>query len=119
MIAESLPCEDRAGHPPLRVGILLDGVRLPRCFAEVLDSIAASQCAQIELLVFRSGPVPDGLAGTSRLSRMAQVLRDPRRRSLLLYGRYESWDRQRLAAISDDPLEEIDCTQRLEGIDRL
>ncbi len=63
MIAESLPCEDRAGHPPLRVGILLDDVRLPRCFAEVLDSIAASRCARIELLVFRSGPVPETSGG--------------------------------------------------------
>jgi hypothetical protein len=119
MIAESLPCEDRAGHPPLRIGILLDDVRLPRCFAEVLDSIAASRCARIELLVFRSGPVPETLAGMSRLSRAAKILREPRRRSLFLYGRYELWDRQRLAAISDDPLEEIDCTQKLEGIERL
>jgi len=119
MIAESLPCGDGTGRPPLRVGILLDGVRLPRCFADVLDSIASSRCARIELLVFRAGPVPETLAETSRPARIAKILRDPRRRSLLLYGRYERWDRRRLAGVSEDPLEEVDCSEKLRGIERL
>jgi hypothetical protein len=64
MIAESLPCGDRAGRPPLRIGLLLDDAHLPRCFAEVLDSIASSRCARIELLVFRLGAVPETLSTT-------------------------------------------------------
>jgi hypothetical protein len=121
MMHGSPPCEKGAGSPPLRVGLLLDDVRLPRCFAEALDSIVASPCAHLELLVFRSSPPPATKRSQSRLSRVAEVLRDPRRRSLLFYQRYERWDRNRLAAKSAaaDPLEEIDCTPMLEGIERL
>src|SRR4029077_14583643 len=42
-----------SSHPPLRIGLLLDGVKLSRFFATIIEDIQASNFAKIELLIFR------------------------------------------------------------------
>lgn len=48
----------RGSGPPLRVGLLLDGSALERCFAEVIDQIAQCDFARITLLVFNDEAQP-------------------------------------------------------------
>ena len=41
-------------RPPLRIGLLLDGLLLPRCFEQVIDHIQKSNFAKIELLMIQT-----------------------------------------------------------------
>ena len=42
-----------SSDPPLRIGLLLDGVKMSRFFATIIEDIQASNFAKIELLIFR------------------------------------------------------------------
>ena len=95
----------RSGKPPLRIGVLLDTAFLPACFAEVLDHIAQSNFARLEIAVFngeaglRSAPENGG-----------------RRR--MLFDLYEQWDGKRTGG-EPDPLQPVDCSPRLKGLESI
>jgi hypothetical protein len=115
----SLFCKLQSGKPPLRIGLLLDSAKLPRCFAEVVDHILQSDFAQLELLVFNaetqlhaSQPRPARPAAR----KLIEALVDRKRRPKLLYSLYERWD-QRHIDPADDPLAWVDCSARFAHIE--
>jgi hypothetical protein len=105
---------------PLRVGLLLDTAALPRCFAEVVDHIAQSNFARLELVVFNTDerkaaqPRPP----RSPLRKMFNVLTNRRNRKSLLFSLYARSDRRRVAP-SVDPLSPVDCSGRFQHIDAI
>jgi hypothetical protein len=113
----SLYRTSRSGRPPLRIGLLLEAAELPRCFAEVVDHIAQSDFAAIELLVFNRAAAPVR-APRSTLLEVIDALLDRGLRRRLLFTLYERWDR-RHADPATDPIVRVDCAQRLAQYDAL
>ncbi len=58
----SLYHHSRSEEKPLRIGLLLDGLRLPRAFRKVLKDIISSDFSGLELAVLNREPqtVPEG-----------------------------------------------------------
>ena len=117
----SLYRQSESGSPPLRIGLLLDSAELPSCFAEVVDHILQSDFARLELLVFNAEeqkiaaePGPK----RSRLRKAIDLLRDSRRRKLILYGLYQRWDRRNILP-SEDPDALVDCSARLQHVESI
>jgi hypothetical protein len=109
-----------SSNPPLRIGILLDSVKLSRFFATILEDIQASNFARIELLVFRKPPAPDQKPvkpANSIVSKAARRLTDPNLRKHALYEQYLRYDEKRRPA--NHPLEVVDCSQLLANIDSI
>jgi hypothetical protein len=109
-----------SSNPPLRVGLLLDTPSLARCFAEVVDHIAQSDFAALELVVFNAdaqNTIPASQQ-TSKARKLWKVLRDSKRRSKILFALYERWDRGHIDPATD-PLHIVDCSARLEQIESL
>jgi hypothetical protein len=100
----------------------VDSLVLPRCFAEVIDHITASDFARIELVVTNT------LTGTaqhapdrpdaSALRRFVGLLGDRQRRRVALFSAYERWDRQHVDA-ERDPLAPVDCSERLAQVEAI
>jgi len=106
-------------HSPLRIGILLDDLALPRCFVQVIDHIQRSNFASIELLMLHAPESrPETLLPKSRLARLWKILLDAKRRKHLGYALYQKFDRKNFGD-KNDPEEMIDCNGRLSGIQRL
>jgi hypothetical protein len=108
-----------AAAPHLRIGLLLDGTTLPRCFVEVLDHILLSNFARLELLVFNA-EVQQAPAVAPRRplpARMARLLLDRQRRRSLLFGLYQRYD-SRNAGVHD-PHTPVDCTARLADVEAM
>jgi len=102
---------------PLRIGVLLEATSLPRWAAEVLDHIAHSNFATIELIVFNSSagmprPAP------SLIGKVIDALRDRSLRRTLLFNLYEHWDR-RNADPSTDPVTLVNCSERLAHVESM
>lgn len=99
----------------------MDSLHLPHCFAEVVDHIQASNFARIELLVLNAGSqetATKGLSGRPPLvRRIFNTLTDPARRKGLAYRLYQRVDAKLGDIAPVDPLEEVDCSERLEGIE--
>ncbi|HEX6505144.1 MAG TPA: hypothetical protein VF011_18020 [Terriglobales bacterium] len=101
--------------PALRIGVLVDNTYLERCFAAVLEDIRSSNFAKLEIILFRNHPpsaspalYKGGVhtrAGTGRQFRHA------------LYNLYLSLDRHKKTP--HDPLERIDCSELLSGIESM
>ena len=106
--------------PPLRVGLLLDGPVLPRCSAEVIDHIRASDFARLALVVYNGdAEAAPGARKPRSLARKAiDTLRDPRRRRSLLFTLYQRWDRRNVDPATD-PLAPVDCRERLRGVEAM
>ena len=105
----------RSSNPPLRVGLLLDGPYLMRAFASVLDDLARSNFARVELVVYNgateAAPAP---AATSTIQRVKRWVTNP----YTLWGVYNRLD-QRLFGVDNDPLAPEDCRMLLDGIESL
>jgi len=117
----SLYQTSRSGRPPLRIGLLLDTPVLPKCFAEVVDHIAQSDFAQLQLVVFNADEQRKASAQPpprSLLGKLIGTLRDGGRRRRLLFALYERWDGSNISA-SEDPLAPVDCAARLQHVDAL
>ena len=93
------PCD----RPPLRVGVMLDGTSTLQVCAAVLEDIAASNFARLELVIMnveeldRTPPVTRSKAG-----RIANRLRNKQLREGMLFDFYCKWDQKN--AIDPDPL---------------
>jgi hypothetical protein len=105
-------------RPPLRIGLLLDGFTLPRCFEQVIDHIQRCDFANIELLIIHRAPHPAPPSARSKWRTLLGMLTDKNKRKLLGYTLYQKLDK-RFFAQDNDPLEEVDVSARLEGIDRI
>src|SRR5256885_16976964 len=74
-----------AVRPPLRIGLLLDGPKLSAFFAKIIEDIAGSNFAKVELLVFQKKTqpaVPENLP-TSFVGTLKKRLLDPDRKSVV------------------------------------
>src|SRR5262245_60322411 len=91
----------KAAKPRLRVGVLIDGLRVPRYVSTILDDIARSNFAAIELAIVLR---PGAASVARRLSGLAHEL----------YTRVD-----RAVAGAGDPLSLVDQEGALSGVDRL
>ena len=107
--------ESRAARPPLRVGLLLDSMVLPRVFADILQHIERSNFAKLALIVVNAAAAP-AAPRRSVVTRAMNLVRDRAHRRHLLYGLYQKWDRRHIVP-DDDPLAPVDCADRLAGIE--
>ena len=107
--------------PPLRVGLLLDSSKLPRCFSEVVDHIVQSDFARLELLIFNQAQIAEDAVVPPRRSMLRKawnLLRSSQRRRLLLFHLYQRWD-QRNIVPNTDPDAEVDCASRFANIESI
>jgi hypothetical protein len=114
----SLYLRSSSGRPPLRIGILLDGNRLIRVFAEIIRDIQQSGFAKIELLIYNSpAAAPIATAPAPLPLRLLRAF-SANRRKALLWNLYNRLDRK-LHTLAADPVEEEDCSALLQGIESL
>jgi hypothetical protein len=107
-----------SSRPGLRIGVLLDDVRITRAHASVIEDIQASDFARIELLVYSDGSKLAGAPHAHRvpfLLRVRRLLRTGVRHQSLGWALYTRIDRWR-ARLENDPLEQRDCSAILKGI---
>jgi hypothetical protein len=103
----------------LRIGLLVDSLSLPRCFAEVVDHILHSGFAGISLIVVNAGaPKPRTGPRRSLPKRLIDFASDSTRRRGALFNLYERWDRRNVDPATD-PLAIVDCSERLAGIESM
>ena len=104
------------GKPPLRVGLLIDSTDLMQTFAEILDSVQATDFAKIVLVIRHDSPTACGPPRKmSKLRKIVARLRDAKLRRSFLFDLYWKWDQKRISA-ELNPATEVDCRQRLQGI---
>jgi hypothetical protein len=106
-----------SSNAPLRIGLLLDGVRMSRFFATIIEDIQASTFAKIELLVFRKPAGEPPAPPTSRFSKVAKRLLNADLRRHALYDQYLRLDERKKPV--NHPLEIVDCSKLLAGIERI
>ena len=115
MIAEQFLASP-SKRPLLRIGVFLDSLSLPRWCEQVIDHIQRSNFVTIELLIIHS---PANSAPRRPKWRVLwDTLSDSKRRRRLGYAIYQKFD-QKYFASANHPEEEIDCTDRLSGIESL
>lgn len=106
----------------LRIGLLLDGLALPRCFEQVIDHIQKSNFATIELVTMHVPAKPLPAQPTrSRWSTwhaLRDLLSDPKRRPKLGFAIYQKLDLRYFLGVND-PLAPVDCTDRLSRIESI
>jgi hypothetical protein len=106
-----------SSNPPLRIGLLLDDVKMSRFFATIIEDIQASNFARIEFLIFRKSAKKPAPVTRSRVAKLADRLLDPDLRKRILYDQYLRLDEEKKP--SNHPLEIVDCSGLLAGIDRI
>jgi hypothetical protein len=108
-----------SSNPPLRIGLLVDGVRMSRFFATIIEDIQASNFANIELLVFRRIPASENSTNPadSKVSKAVRRLLDPQLRKHTLYEQYLRFDEKKKP--SHHPLDQVDCSRLLTNIESI
>jgi len=102
------------GDPaPLRIGVLLDGWKLPAVFRAVLEDICTSNFATLSLLVFNDDTT--AAAPAHGAARYLRTLTDPLRRRHALFTAYQALLEPRFV-IEDDPLAPVDCHDILDPV---
>jgi hypothetical protein len=113
----ALYLHSNSSRPPLRIGVLLNSSVLSTCFIEVLRHIERCDFANLELAIFNSAAVDATPASlglrVSKLRKSVDLLRDKKRRSLLLYALYRRWDDRQITH-EDNPVREEDCSIHLK-----
>jgi len=102
---------DSPRRPRLKVGLLIDSFVQPAWVAAMIDDIVSSDVATVSLVVRNAEPAhapPPRTLG----NRMRQWVRN---RHLLLHALYERLDARKFGDVND-PLENIDVTDRLRGV---
>jgi hypothetical protein len=106
-------------RPRLRVGVLLDEMRLMKSLAVTIEDITRCDFADIALVVMHKPPsAPQGSQPSSRAGRYLKVLRDPVKRRGILYEQYLKFD-SRLTSLPDDPIAPVDCSALLAGVEKM
>jgi hypothetical protein len=107
-----------SAHPPLRIGLLLDGVELSRFFGRIIEDITASNFAKLELLIFRKfDSAQPGRTSNSRRWRLARRMLDPDLRKRAFYDLYLRFDEKRKPA--NHPLDTVACSNLLAGVESI
>jgi hypothetical protein len=104
-----------AARPPLKVGLLLDGMMLKKCFVSVLEDIRLSNFAVLDCAVIQRPSVPPTTFKRSPLQAASARLTNRKLRNQLLYDLYTRW------VSSHTPeayaLTEVDCTPQLKDVE--
>ena len=108
----------KSNREPLRIGLLLDELELPRMFYQVVEDIARSNFAVIKLAVINQQPPPQQRPVPPVPVRAWRILSDPARRKAVFYKWYSKTDAQN-HPLQPDPSESIDASPLLEGVPRL
>src|SRR5687767_137169 len=95
--------QSKSSNPPLRIGLLMDGPKLIRGLAEVIEHINASNFATLEFVVFHKPASTTAPSSSLKLARYLNVIRNKNTRRTLAFEQYLKMDK-RLAAVADDPL---------------
>ena len=103
-----------SSRAPLRIGLLLNGGELPAWVVEVLEQIAQSNFARVQLVVYWA---PLGHK-QSLLRRVIGAVRKKSARRGLLFRLYVRWDRRRTRG-RDDPFRKMDCGAFLNQIESM
>jgi hypothetical protein len=93
----------------------------PSCFAEVLDHILQCNFARLELLVFNAEEEKEAAEPPptrSLLRKAINLMRDSKRREVLLFGLYQRWDHRNIVP-SGDPHALVDCSARLKQVESI
>src|SRR5256714_2839290 len=108
-----------AGRPPLRIGLLLDGPKLPAFFARIIEDITGSNFANLELLVFwkKTQPLAPKNASKSLVGTLKKRLLDPRLRKTALYDLYLRLDQR--TKPPNHPQDFVDCSSLFAGIESI
>ncbi len=107
-----------ADKTPLRVGLLLDGPVLSRFSARIIADLQAANFVDLALLVYRKpSAAPAPRKPKSKLGSIVHRLSDPKLRKHTLYQLYLRVDRRK--KLHNDPLENVDCSALLAGIESL
>jgi hypothetical protein len=110
-----------AGHPPLRIGLLLDSRdEISAFFAKIIEDIRASNFANIELLIVRKTSEdlkPGKLTNSSALKTLLRRISDPKVRKHMLYDLYLRLDARMKPA--NFPLAMVDVKDTLSGIESI
>jgi hypothetical protein len=102
---------------PLRIGVMVDDLRISKAFRKVLLDIRASDFANLELVIMnRQGQLPPK-ASAGKLSRYLRLLQDREHRNFFLYTLFQEFDHHQLDG--PDPLEVTDCSDILANCQRL
>jgi hypothetical protein len=104
---------------PLRIGVMLDSLDVPRWVARVLDDVTRCEFAAIRLLVLHREPAPAPEAVRPGLaSRLWRVATSSRHRRGVLFWRYTLLDAAR-QTLTPDPFETVSLGERLRDVERL
>jgi hypothetical protein len=114
-LLSSLFLSSPSGAPRLRVGVMVDSLELPRCFAAVLKDIQDSNFAELTVLIENTEAAQEVVPEASRLKKLARTITDPYRRRHALFSAYEGLLEPKLR-YADDPLEEIDIGAWVAGV---
>ena len=110
----SFNLKSSSSRPPLRIGLLLNGSVQPAWVGEVLEQIAQSNFARVQLLVYRA-PLENK---ESFLCRAIGALLEKKSRRGLLFQLYARWGKRRIAG-RDDPFRTTDCGAYLNQIESM
>jgi len=108
-----------AVRPPLRIGLLLDGPKLPAFFARIIEDIQGSNFANLELLVFwkKTQPLVPKNPSKSLVGTLKKRILDPRLRKTALYDLYLRLDQR--TKPPKHPQDFVDCSSLLAGIESI
>jgi hypothetical protein len=101
-------------RPPLRIGVMLDGLWSIRCFRHSLEDVLGSNFASLVAVVLNSTSDRDGARRAGRFSRYWNALSNARARHSLAYTLYTRF-LDGLPTNAEDPLAIVDCTDLLAG----
>ncbi len=104
--------------PKLRIGLLVDDLKLQAVFAAVIDQIQASSFAEI-VLVVRNGEATEAPAKVSILKRALKFLKRTDLRHVIAYALYMKLDARRPHDARLDPIAPVDCAARLASVDQM
>ena len=105
-------------NAPLRIGVMLDGITAPRTFAAVLEDIAASNFAKLELVIMNADEThPTHRVPRSKMRRLLRRAMNKQLREGALFDAYCKWDENNV--IDPDPISLTDITGHIEGVDRI
>src|SRR5256714_14534341 len=116
--SSSLWLHSPATKPPLRVGLLLNGTILASFCARIIEHLQASNFINLELVVCKK-PSSSAQSPEAKgvLSSIARRLFNSKIREHTLYDLYVRFDRRKKSR--NHPLNEVDCTRLLAGIDSI
>jgi hypothetical protein len=107
-----------ANHPPLRVGVLLDGPWTIRCFRHVLEDLRACDFARLAAVVYNDDASGAGAPARSRVRRYVDALANPATRRTLAYAVYSRF-LDASAQPEADPLGIVGLDDLLDGVPAL